>query len=138
MNISFVDMSNFVPIEEKAKSMAWRLRSCRKDLHWNQETLAEKSGVSRGHIASIESGRTINVTVDVAFALADALGVSRAYLLGMTEDPLSGVPDMEELNIPAQFKKLVELYEQLGDDERKNLLSIIEGLAKVYVPRTPE
>lgn len=46
-----------------------------------QRELARKSGISETYISEIESGKR-NLTVTVIGKLADALGVSRAALLG--------------------------------------------------------
>jgi transcriptional regulator with XRE-family HTH domain len=71
-----------------AKLLAQRLLLSRRDLSWRQEDLESKSGVSRTYISEIERGRITNVGVEVVFSLAEALGVSVPYLLGITDDVL--------------------------------------------------
>ena len=57
-------------------------------MNWRQEDLAQASGVSRTYISEIERGRVTNVGVEALSALADALGVTVQYLLGLTDDAL--------------------------------------------------
>lgn len=68
--------------------LAWRLLRSRRDMNWRQEDLAQASGVSRTYISEIERGRVTNVGVEALSALADALGVTVQYLLGLTDDAL--------------------------------------------------
>lgn len=129
-----------MPIGEKAKSLAWRIMSSREDLGWNQEDLAEKSGVSRSHISSIETRRTTNITVDVSFALADALGVSRAYILGLTDDPLAEIPDSklekeEREEFDAATRQFLGLFQQLSTDKQEILLNLAKVLRRNDEPR---
>jgi transcriptional regulator with XRE-family HTH domain len=63
-----------------------RLRKLRIRAGWTQHELAERSGVSRTAIASIETGQRSGITLDNAFRLAEALGVSVETLAGW--DPL--------------------------------------------------
>lgn len=48
--------------------------------------LAQKAGVSRTYIKDIEVGRVTNVGLNYIVGIAGALGVSLAYLMGMSED----------------------------------------------------
>lgn len=57
-------------------------------MDWKQEELASKSGVSRSRISEIEHGDATNIGIDAVYGLADALGVSVAYLLGESDSPL--------------------------------------------------
>ena len=83
----------------KAKELADRLLLSRRDLHWDQEELSRRSGVSRGYISEIERLRKTNIGVEVVFALAEALGVTVPYLLGISDDPLGEIgivlPEMD-------------------------------------------
>lgn len=130
-------MTRIVPAQEKARELAWRLRSSREDLAWNQEELAEKSGISRSYISGIESGRAVNVTIDIAFALADALGVSRAYIVGLTEDPYGGIPDskLEQEELDTLTKEFIIIFQQLSDDKKGVLLNLARVLRSTDEPR---
>jgi transcriptional regulator with XRE-family HTH domain len=63
-----------------------RLRQFRLRAGLTQVELAERSGVSRTLIASIETGQRSGITLDNALRLADVLGVSVEILSGW--DPL--------------------------------------------------
>ena len=71
-----------------SKVLASRVLLSRRDLDWDQKQLSEQSGVSRPYISQIERARKTTISVDVLFALADALGVTVQYLMGLTDDPL--------------------------------------------------
>lgn len=71
-----------------AKTFADRLLLARRDMRWDQSELASKSGVSRGYISEIERGVKRNIGVEIVVSLADALGVSVSYLLGLSDDVL--------------------------------------------------
>jgi transcriptional regulator with XRE-family HTH domain len=56
------------------RELAPLVRDTRQAVGWTQQALADRAGVSRGLVASIETGR-VNASVDAASALLDALGV---------------------------------------------------------------
>ena len=56
--------------------MGYRIRERREELQMTQEQLAEKSGVSRQTISSIETGKADNVLVSTLAAIAVALGTT--------------------------------------------------------------
>lgn len=62
------------------KTMAKRLRQLRADRGWSQADLAERAGVSRVHIARIETAK-MEPTLGVIVKLAKALRVKPAALL---------------------------------------------------------
>lgn len=63
-----------------------RIRSARERLGWSREDLGSRSGVSWGAIAQMESGRRTNTRSDTLLALAQALGVTIEYLVGVGAD----------------------------------------------------
>lgn len=115
------------------KDMGNRILLSRRDLSLNQDHIATLSGVSRTYISQLERGIPDNVSVDIVFALAQALGVSPAYLLGLTDDPLKGVDDDEDepLNLressppyitdPAT-KELLDLLHELDPEQRRRFI----------------
>lgn len=58
-----------------------RVRQLRKKKGWNQDELAEHSGLSRVTIAKYETGVKKRPAVQTAAAIADALGVSLSELM---------------------------------------------------------
>lgn len=71
-----------------AKILGDRVHMERRTLKINQDELARRASISRTYISEIENCSVPNPSVDVVFALADALKVSAAYLLGLSADPL--------------------------------------------------
>jgi len=100
-----------------AKALANRVLLSRRDLDWDQKQLADQSGVSRPYISQIERSRKTNISVDVLFALAEALGVTVPYLLGLTDDPLG------EGSSPAGD---VVMFEVETDEERRTMRQLID------------
>jgi transcriptional regulator with XRE-family HTH domain len=65
--------------------LAKNLRRLRNSTGLSQEELADRAGLHRTYISSIERGER-NVTLRTAFLLAKALGVEAADLLKVTVD----------------------------------------------------
>lgn len=121
-------------------TLAQRILLSRRDLDWKQENLAEASGVSRTYISNIERGRVTNVGVEVAFALADALGVSRAYLIGLTDDPHGGIPDSilnaeERQQFDVLTQEFLALFQQLDASKQQTLLNLAKMIKSADEPR---
>jgi transcriptional regulator with XRE-family HTH domain len=60
-----------------------RVAQARAKKHLTQEQLAAAAGVRQSHISRIESGDIKNVRGDILGKMAQALGVSTDYLLGL-------------------------------------------------------
>jgi len=78
----------------KKLTLGDRVLISRRDTGMTQAQLAEAAGVSRTYIKDIEVGHVTNVGVDAITAIATALNVSLAYLMGMSDDPLSESPEI--------------------------------------------
>ena len=129
LHVSLMNMGQ----ADSRDSLGVRLLLSRRDLDWDQAELAKKSGVSRGHISKIERGDIDNLTITVAFALADALGISRAYLLGISEVITSEGEDKEDLDVLT--REFITIYQQLGDDKKGILLNLARMLRNSDAPR---
>lgn len=55
--------------------MKHRLQEMRWQRGWSEEQLAKAAGVSKSTICRIENKKDVNLTIDIAFKLADALEV---------------------------------------------------------------
>lgn len=113
-----------------SKLLSQRLLLSRYDLKMDQLELAAKSGVSNSYISDIERGRARKIGVDVVFALAEALAISPAYLLGLTDSP-TGESDAKIL---AEQSADYVVAEVDGPEERRIIRSILDDLALM----TPE
>ncbi len=65
---TFIDTMYTVPMKNKVQKYRW-------DKGWTESQLSRKSGVSKSTINNLENGKTTNPSTEVAFRLADALGV---------------------------------------------------------------
>ncbi|MEU3600450.1 XRE family transcriptional regulator [Streptomyces sp. NPDC006798] len=73
-------------LDHLTQSLARNLKRWRGERGYTLDSLAARSGVSRGMIIQIEQART-NPSVGIAVKLADALGVSIATLLDRDHGP---------------------------------------------------
>ena len=65
---------------ERRRAFGVRVRELRADRGLSQEALAERAGIHRTYVGSVERGER-NVALDNIHALAAALGVSPARLV---------------------------------------------------------
>lgn len=122
-----------------------RVLLSRRDLGINQEELARRVQVDQSYISQIERNKDVNVGVKVVFSLADALGVSAAYLLGLSDDPLGIVDELQSDRVLKESgavyeamstteRRIVELLPSLSDADRFLILQTVERLTG---PATP-
>jgi transcriptional regulator with XRE-family HTH domain len=114
----------------------------RRRLDLKQETLAAQVGVDRSYISQIERDADVNVGVKVVFALAESLGVSPAYLLGLSDNPLQGIEDDEETPLASMppwaagiGKELLDIFQNLPANDQAMLLTIAKRLRAADTPR---
>jgi transcriptional regulator with XRE-family HTH domain len=125
-----------------ATVLADRLLLSRRDVDITQEDLAEQAGnVSAAYISSLERGKVTNPTVEVIAALAAALGVSPAYLLGWSDIPLPGEANAigEErvaYRVDLRIQELIDLYEDLDPANQVIALEILNTLRRAQNVRT--
>ena len=65
---------------ERRRAFGQRVRALRGDQELSQEALAERAGLHRTYVGSVERGER-NVSLDNIYALADALGIDAQDLL---------------------------------------------------------
>jgi len=104
-----------------SKLLANRVLLSRRDLGWDQKQLSDNSGVSRPYISQIERARKTNVSVDVLFSLAEALGVSVQYLLGLSESPLVE----QESKVLREVAGEYVTWDVDTDEERRRVRSLL-------------
>lgn len=115
-------------------TLAQRVLLERRTLNWNQDELAARANVSRSYISHIERSQIPNPTIDVVEALAAALGVPPAYLLGWTDAPLPGDLTIAEGSVPytvnPHIQAMLDLYEDLDPANQAIALEIINTLRR--------
>ena len=114
--------------------LAQRLLLSRRDLDITQADLAQQAGnTSAAYISDLERGKVVNPTVEVIEALAGALGVSPAYLLGWSDIPLPG-ETIAEGSVPytvnPHVQAMLDLYEDLDPANQAIALEIINTLRR--------
>jgi transcriptional regulator with XRE-family HTH domain len=138
------------------RELGYRILRSRRDLNIDQTELSQRAGVSRPYISQLEHGKKANVSVDVIEALATALDVSPAYLLGYTDNP-TGEPDAKVLaeqseqyvvaevdgaDAKQNVRDLIAVYQRLPKSQQTALLGFIRSLqtdeeTPYVVPRQP-
>ena len=117
-----------------------RLLLARRDLEIDQRELSRRSGISPAYISKIERGRSDNVTVDIVFRLANALGVSPAYLLGLTDIPIDNdvasadaspdriTFDVRDVELRSAIIELVSIVREMTPAERRYFVDMAQKL----------
>jgi transcriptional regulator with XRE-family HTH domain len=94
-----------------------RIRQERAKRGWNQKQLAQASRISQATISRLEADQVTQLRSDALGRLAEALGVTVDYLVGLAKEPLAvGNPD------PA-VRELVTTYAGLVAIERQQLVA---------------
>ncbi len=62
------------------KTVGGRIANRRKELQHNQEYVADKAGISKNHLSSIENGKD-GMSIDLLLDLCDILNTTPDYLL---------------------------------------------------------
>ena len=113
-----------------AKRFGNNVLLARRDSGIKQEVLADVAGVSRAYITNIEAGRGDNVGVAVIFRIADALGVTVPYLLGL-EDSALGEPEAAVLREQAGEYLAVDV-------ESREQRRVLQQVVDLFAGMTPE
>lgn len=62
---------------------AHRMKATRKQRDMSLDDVAKASGFTKSHVWELEQGRARNPTVRAVWGIADALGVSPGWLMGL-------------------------------------------------------
>ena len=92
-----------------------RIKQKREELGLSAEQLGEKIGKAKTTIYRYESGFIDKMPSEILLKIANALGVTPLYLMGIEE------PTKEE-------NKLISLIEQLTDEEVEELSNFVDYL----------
>ena len=99
-------------------SVGERVRQQRKSAGMDQETLARHLNLSRTTVINIEKGRQ-RLSLEHAWLVAQVLDVSIDELLPPTK-----------LKTDVDWAKKIKHIDQIGDNEKKNVMEIITKLRK--------
>lgn len=99
-----------------------KIRKLRTRRRWSQAELAERLGVSTGHVSRLENGR-YQPSIELLKKLAAELQVSTDFLL----DDEAG--DFKPVNLENRpLAQRIEMLESLDPDEKDAVIKIIDGL----------
>jgi len=105
------------------------VRARRTELGWNQTELAGRTGLTRGHLSTIEAGKIAVPAVDIRRRLAAALNVRHVDLLvaagELTEDEID--PDIPQYSDPT-MDALAQTWPHLDEDRREDLIRFVNRL----------
>ena len=108
-----------------------RTRQLRHDLYWSQEKVARKVGVDRSYISQIETGHVGYPGSQIVRGLADVLGSTTDYLLGLTDDPLPP-PEIQPDDLPENYRFLYKRIEHLPPAMRDQAIEyLIEEIERM-------
>lgn len=116
--------------------LAQRLLLSRRDLDITQIDLAQRAGnVSAAYISDLERNKVANPTVDVVAAIAAALGVTPAYLLGWSNVPLAEEANGIAQRLEPRIQEMIDLFEDLDPAGQAAALEIIHTLRRTQNAR---
>jgi transcriptional regulator with XRE-family HTH domain len=69
------------------EGFAQRVIDARGQRGWTRRELAKRAGLHEQHLANVERGHRHRIEGDTIFKLAEALGVSADYLIGLADTP---------------------------------------------------
>lgn len=99
--------------------MGRKIEMLRKEKGMTLEELGDKVGVGKSTVRKWENGMIANMRRDKIAKIANALGVSPAYLLGWHEDDASA-----EIVLTAQEKVMLKKYRTL-DNRGKSSVDVV-------------
>lgn len=115
------------------KKLAQRVHLLRAERRWSQGDLAEAAGLSQSQVSMLENVKFVNPPINVLWAVAEATGVSKEYIMLLTDDPHANVRDLQDHSLPPADKLLLERVNRLNERER----DIVEGLVDVILAEPP-
>ena len=102
-----------------------RIKMTRKALGWSQTDLANKTGYAdKSMIARIEN-KQIDLALSKLHTIADALGVSAAYLFGVSENQ---VQKDRIFTYASSINDLIEKIQELDDVDRERIIERIDTM----------
>ena len=114
-----------------------RIKERRLALGLTLEELGKKVGVGKSTVRKWETGYIANMRRDKIAKLADALGVSPLYIMGIEEtdepDAIDFLQHFSEHQKPTDNQqKLIDLASQLPDSELSVLISAAQSLVDLH------
>lgn len=107
--------------------MGMKIKELRLKRGLTLEQLGDRVGVGKSTVRKWESGMIANMRRDKIAKIADALGVSPAYLMGWDENS----PAIEQIHLTSEEEILVTEYRQLSDINKNKVTERIDELLRL-------
>lgn len=104
-----------------------RIKSLREARGLTLEQVGDFIGVNKATVQRYEIG-DIDIKRNVAIKLAECLGTSPSYIMGWTDDPLSGVTPAAPAALSPKLQALSDALDQLNEEGQEKLLDYAADL----------
>lgn len=104
-----------------------RIKALREARGLTLEQVGDFVGVNKATVQRYEIGN-IDIKRNVAIKLAECLGTSPSYIMGWTDDRLSGVTSTTLAALPPHLQALADALDQLNEDGQEKLLDYAADL----------
>lgn len=104
-----------------------RIKALREARGLTLEQVGAFVGVNKATIQRYEIGN-IDIKRNVAIKLAECFGTSPSYIMGWTDDPLSGVTSAAPADLSPQLQALAGALDQLNEEGQEKLLDYAADL----------
>ena len=104
-----------------------RIKALREARGLTLEQVGDFVGVNKATVQRYEIGN-IDIKRNVAIKLAECLGTTPAYIMGWTDDLLTGTISSSTPSLPPQLQSLANALDQLNEEGCEKLLDYAAGL----------
>lgn len=128
-NYFMIPISLLIGTKSKISATAKKIKKARELKDYSQKNLAQKSGLSTGMIAQLESGK-VQPSLKTVEKLSQALGVSVCYLI-LEEEDVKGIvggvnSELRDLLYDPKVQMIIGSICTLKDEELKLILNFID------------
>lgn len=101
-----------------------KIKNLRNNKDWSQAELAQKLGLSHGHITRLETGK-FNPSTEVLKKISELFDISADFLL---DDSTDSEFDIEIKNKP--LSERIKLISSLDPKQQEAILTVIDSMVK--------
>lgn len=113
-------------------TLSEKIKALRLEQGLTLEQVGDKVGVGKSTVRKWENGIIANMKRDKISKLADALGVSPAYLMGWDEDPKGNITHVQKVKSDSSLlNRLMAYMIMLNPEGQKKLLERAEELQQL-------
>lgn len=108
--------------------VADRIKECREEHGLSADELARIIGKDRATIYRYEKDEIGNIPINVIQAMAVALDVNPAYLMGWSDDKTPSRNKVPDTQLDDEHARLIELYDALDQKRKEQMIAFLEFL----------